>query len=707
MTKLHPLAITLSILVPACRGPEVSASHEAPAPNPPATAEDPCPTSAPEPSPTEEIIELIRAGSLRDARAAIDRLLVDRDLGRARELLAAGSPEDALIAIDRALEVDPEDTGTELLKAEASLALAEKAIAERGSGMLIEGVLQDARDFFRRVVSTVPSASIGLSRAAYLAGDQEEATRFARRARRALADGAIDPSALTDQDRRHLADVLYGAYARARGNDDLAEERAALFSEAVDAYGELLGRRPDDSAAWARLSDLLEWEGRPGDARKRLEEGLARDPRNGDLLQRLARVARAEGGFEQSVRTLRRHVAADPNGALGFWYLGVEQFEQALGAMEQDQNYDPAPFTAAEQSFATCRRLVAAAPAGEPAGGGDTASAPLEGSGNADVIASCKGYEVMCRDARGWCAFYSDRLEDAMAEFLSMNELIEDGARWQLQGRLLSGVMGIAFVGDRYNQLEDNLHAALAFETAFHLEPDNADWANNAGFFLRDAAYEMELEARQLCKAARGLLKTEESLGELRRLDGVELDGIEPGSEEERSAFRRAADARAARARDLMERSWTAYQVAAELMPDDIRTVNDAGLVQDYYLHTDLEPAKALLLRAARLGDEQVPPLKEKLDAGGLSEEDRAALEEEYLQKAEAWGDAYQNLGVFAWLHDKDDEAAVRYLERAVEIGPRPRTQLTNNLIPWIQGTYTPGEDEYFDLAHWGEPCRD
>ena len=683
MSKLHAttLLLLLALAHVACRHPNPSLGSVAPG-GPALVDASSQDAGAPDESSKDAAIALIREGAYAEARELLDDLLLERYLADARVQLERGSPEDALLALDRALDLDPPNSEGRFLKADASLLLAEAGIARGASGILIEGSLLDALSFFERFAPETPRAAVGACRAAHLLGRVDDAMRWARTATAGLERRPTPELTADPETYRTLANAFFAAYVEARGDEARAAETPALFAETEAALASLLGRSASDAWAWATLSDLHEWEGNHALARAKLEVALQRLPENGELLQRLARVAHGEGGGPLAIEVLTRYTRANPNGTLGHWYLGEAELADALERSRNEVAQDVDLLRAAEASFARCRELF---PENE---------------------ALCKGREVVCRGARGWCHFKLDELEAASEAFLSMNDVLEGGITWQWEAMgLRDGVLGLALVGYRHAELEDMYRAGIALEHAVHADPTNVDRASDAGLFLRDAAVSLESEARRLCKAANGGYKTGETLDEVRKL--AEIDPILRGTDAERAAFRREADARFAEATDLMNRSWVAYQIAADLLPDNVMVVNDAGLVPAYYLHTDLDKSKALLERAIELGNEQVPALRERL--ANAPEAEWADLKSELLELEEAWGDAFQNLGVLYWLHEDDDERALSYLRRSVEIGPTERTtrpSLTNTLIPWIRGEYQPGEDEQFDLADWGRPCE-
>ena len=138
-----------------------------------------------------------------------------------------------------------------------------------------------------------------------------------------------------------------------------------------------------------------------------------------------------------------------------------------------------------------------------------------------------------------------------------------------------------------------------------------------------------------------------------------------------------------ARAQALMEKSYAAYQVAARLVPDDVRVVNDAGLIMAYYVRTDPDAAEAYLLDAVKDGGPQ-------LAATDLGADERDALNE-------AWGDAHQNLGILEMTLRNRPAEAKAWFEKALEIGPPSRNWL-RSVLPlldtWIETGEKPAEIE-------------
>ena len=121
-----------------------------------------------------------------------------------------------------------------------------------------------------------------------------------------------------------------------------------------------------------------------------------------------------------------------------------------------------------------------------------------------------------------------------------------------------------------------------------------------------------------------------------------------------------------------------------------MRLLNDQAMILIYYLHRELDHAEAILHRAVRLGEEQ-------LAAGGLDETQQ-------FDVANAWGDAFQNLGVLYLSRDDHPEVARTWFQRSVDIGPNPRPTITGVWLPKCDGTAVDFE-ESIAVTSWASPC--
>lgn len=277
----------------------------------------------------------------------------------------------------------------------------------------------------------------------------------------------------------------------------------------------------------------------------------------------------------------------------------------------------------------------------------------------------------MCRAGVGWCHVDRGLAEEldhdvvrgeaAAAEvaFRSMDELLDGGILWRIEGSVASGVEGLAWCADLGLRVGDRAEAVALFEDCRALDPADTRWANNAAYISRDLGVELELKARDLC-----------AVGELA-----------------------AANEHNAEARAWMQRCWAAYQHAVELEPESVRVINDAALIQVYYLQEDYALAEEWFHRCIALGEAQL--------AG--TEGDATAR----FELLNAWGDAYQNLGVIAYHRDGDVEAARAWFEKSVDMGPLPGVR---DVVEHIWLAKCDGETvdnvESLAAAGWALPCE-
>jgi len=618
----------------------------------------------------ERLVGLIEEGQLEEARQVLDGLLLTRYLWEAEDALAADQVEDGLVAVDRVLGLDPEHRGARRMKADGSFRLAEKARTAGRSPAWVEGLLTEALEAYRSA-DTSAHALFGAARCAWLLGDTEEALGFAREGMDLVErEGSASPTPFLLLPERILAETAYTAYLAALEND---EERAAeLHGEAEAALMRLLGRAGVDPWVWSSLAELHERAGRLEEARALVERGLARLPRDPGLMELLARVARRTEGRPGVVAVFASYNERNPSIAAGHRYEALERLWLALDLLDTE---DPAPLAEelqrAEEGFRRCREL-------------DPTQSEL-----------CLSYEVSCRNARGWCALGAGNLETARREFLSMNELIEGGIEWSISG-LESGIRGLGEVAEGYRQRSDWLSAGEVSEIQRELQPSEPTWARNAAVFLKEAALGLEEQGQRLCRAALGRERSGHT--ELRALAGASGQG--PLTPEERKLFGIAAQSRFERARRLMERSWESYGEAVELSSGDLRLANDAAAVLVRYLHHDLDRAEQLLGRCIERGARAVGE-----EQARIARSPDAAAGSLLWELKNTWGDAHQNMGLLAYLHRGDAEAAERWIERAIEIGPDPRPDLTNGWLPWLRGERAGVAPPFEAFMSWSRDC--
>ncbi|MFT5155460.1 MAG: tetratricopeptide (TPR) repeat protein, partial [Planctomycetota bacterium] len=433
--------------------------------------------------------------------------------------------------------------------------------------------------------------------------------------------------------------------------------------------------------------------------------------------------ARTKGGRKNVLAAYGRFNTIHPESPMGVWYTALETMYVALDSQLQDGKDSSADYEQAEAMFQLCRQL-------EPG-----------------YEANCISYELICRNGIGWCRYNNGDLAGSKEAFLSMEALKTGGLEWALGTQLFSGVMGLQFIAGKHaedGQKADSLRkASEIFDYLHAYRPEDADFANNTGFFNRDTAVLLDIQAQMNFERA----KTAATANEAKDMS---LRGEELRSE----------------AQTLMERSYAAYQEASRLGPDDVRVVNDTGLIMTYYLCNDVEAAERYLYSATEMGEVQVAEMRaaveelrmqvalEKDDLAAaaakadidvirlakvraaeaqLAEARRAArdlltIEEQKLIPApqpdaalevsteavnatdavtevgptdlevqlteledkldnlmEAWGDAYQNLGILYLTVTRQPDRALPFLEKSVEIGPLPRVPrgfIRESLIP-------------------------
>jgi tetratricopeptide (TPR) repeat protein len=596
-------------------------------------------------------VAAIRAGDYERAQRILGELIVIDSLERARAHVANGTPREALLPLDRALELEPNNVAALFLRGRAAYDAAP-------SDSQPQFFYEDAFRYFERAYKRGVEQNGGrpgprelvtlveASRAKRLVPSPEDALTLARNAAR-LRDS------IPESERPELRVPLERVWAEAAFDSYLAKKRAdedarEFFAETEDQLAALTARA-DDTWAFEQLAYLYEWEGQLERSVDVVERALEFAPEAETLHDRLVTLLGRTGGSAAVIERYARFREQHPDAPLGYWYGGHTTFYQALDAFDR-QERDAAAFAAAERLFRRCREL-------EPG-----------------YAPSCMNYEAICRNAMGWCAYYDEDLQLAGRGFMSMEDVFEGGLRVELAGRLPNGLAGLDFVTRKYSEARQDAEAqknAAAIGDYLHAyDPEDANLANNAGFLNRDAAVLFEIRARRLRRQ-------------------VER-ATEPA---ERTRLAEDAQRDMDTALTLMRRSWAAYQQAARLAPDDVRIVNDAGLVMTYYLRTDADEAERLLEQAARQGDQQVA--ETQLEGRAL------------FDLNEAWGDAYQNLGVLYLTIRNDPAAAKPYFEKALEIGPPSRAWIRESLLPVIDRMIageTVAPEEYASMVWLHQP---
>ena len=658
-----------SLLLAVCAAAPAAAAHVLPS-APVAAA--PAPTAAPQEAEqqqddprVQEAVEALRRGDMSAARRIVDRLFVDERERSARRLLEEGNALGALDAIDEALELDLVDRER---RADMLMVRGRAAFAAASASTRYASLFEEALETFERAAreGAGVSAALRASRAARMLSLHQEALDLARAAV-AWIDAGPGRSQGLDVDQpfaRTWGEAAFGRYVAHRQSADGAPGsmalRSSLFDETRRALERAIGESPTDPWAFQQLSNLFLWEQRAPEALQTIRTALALLPDDeglhttfvrqlGDLTQAEATAAGADPAAALQARydaILGAYAAfreRHPENPLGFWYSGFESFYRALDRFEtaaDGAGFDAQAFRDAERLFETCRSL-------EPR-----------------FTDACVDYEILCRTAAGWCHYQLEQDDEAERVFFSAEHLRPLGSQASRAGRaagldmyltganggkrLPSALAGLDFLVRRATADPTDLAglergAGLA-DRMFDARPENPNLANNVGFVNRDAAVLREMEASA-------------------RFARAESD-----------ADREAAAASRARALELIERSWAGYVLAAAMTPDDVRVVNDTGLIMTYYLRTDADEAERYLLDAVADGAVQI---QEEMG------------EQERYDLAEAWGDAHQNMGILEMTMRGNPAPAREWFVKALEIGPPSREWLRTDVLPlldrWIE----------------------
>jgi tetratricopeptide (TPR) repeat protein len=599
-------------------------------------------------------------GDFESARALIGDILADQRLARARDLIAHDDARTALAVLDEALADAPRDARLRALHGRTS---AEVGAIDREPA-LVEIALADFLQVAREHPS--PEAWIGASRAARWLGKTSDALALARNAVRACGPGATtgaaasssSPDELT-QAEHALADASFDACEIARRDDAAAGPAAssarAYFDECKSTLERSIARSPRDAWAWRRLCALHEAQGALAEAQAVALRGLDETPADEELHQCLARASSALGGRDALLAAYAQFASRHANVALGEWYPAVARFEGAVETLSARTN----------EARATASTRDASGPRAAKAGDGDELAATRAAfeaaergfarcrTHDAKYAQACRGYEALCRDGIGWCAYHAGDLEGAHKSFLSMEDVVAGGLASELEGKLASGVVGLHWIGAAYAQraqsenslaaLESLERAGKIYDFLHEYQPQDANWANDSGFFNRDTAVALERKAQAIAEPGR--------IDEANRL----LD----------------------RARELMEKSYRAYVDAARLAPDDVRIQNDTGLILVHYLQRDVERAQKYLMRAVELGEKELPDLEKRRDDPALSPDERERQKNAVELVESALGDAYQNLGVLALTLQGDAKTAKAWFRKCLATGRDPRAEVS------------------------------
>lgn len=647
------LLLACAALLSACRGAPVEAPPAAPAaapraePPPASAAHAALPAAEPE-SAREVAQSALAAGDIAATRAALDALVTAPLLSACETHLDAGRVAEALAAAEEALATSPD------LPAALWIAGACRArLALSGDGSTSDAAqLQAALELLSRARSCAGALGTASELAREL-GDLDAALELARAGLSPAAGPCTDVARVASLARpvtapaRALAAAALAAWRERRARD--AAEAARLFEEALAALSRAIADDERDAWAWRTLGEAYLDAGRPADARFALENALERLGADDALFELVDRAARSDGGTAELVRVFARLQGRHPQAALAWWYPGLEQFEAALRGAPQPLSL----LLLAERDLRTCRTK------------------------DPSRASQCLELETLCRSARGWAELAQGENERAWNEFRSAGELVEGGLFLE-RPPLRSAGDGLSALIERHlsrGELEGALRAAEALAAAAR---DDVRVVRRAADLARDLGDRLQLLERDLKLAARGRMRDPVRLEELRVEIGTSRPGDDlRGTARERDLFFEIGDRRGRAARDTYLRALEHYRRALELTPDDLELGCDAARLVVRRLATperaqefeqQVDWAEALLRRLVEVG-------RRRTEAGVPDSAQRYALDE-------AWGDAYQVLGELLLEQRREPRAARESFERALAIGPVPRSEISDTWLP-------------------------
>jgi hypothetical protein len=562
---------------------------------------------------------LIRRGDCECARSKLGALVAGKEVARAKELLSQGDPRGAMAVLDRAVAIAPESADLLCMRAEAALAIGEKD-GERE-------FLQSALDDFLRSAEKHSSARawLGASRAARRLSLPSRALEYARNGVAELSEHEM--LALPIAPERTLAEAGFDAWRSSRGASETPEHEADREDRAREcqrALEDLIGREPEDVAAWRDLAALHLDRGESTAARSVALHGLCFALADPGLHATLAAAAQAMGGGDAVVATYAELARRQPGAAPAEWYPAVARFEQALELLAEEQDAS-ALLEAAQAGFARCAKLDAA------------------------YADDCALQIALCRTGLGWSRLAKSDLDGARTAFLASEDARAGGLKAEVPGKLASALVGLNHVGAAYRERSNSrdletsseylARASRIYDYLAEYDAANPDWTSFAGDLARSAADALKIRAD-------------------------ELAGRDEADEANRVLER---------AKELAEKSFRSYAAAAKLAPDDVAVANEAGHLLVIYLQRDVSTAEQYLKRAAELGQDQVPKLRARAAETGLDEKERRARQGAFEEVENALGDAYQNLGVLYLTLKGDARTAREFFEKSLKTGVDPR----------------------------------
>jgi predicted O-linked N-acetylglucosamine transferase (SPINDLY family) len=197
---------------------------------------------------------------------------------------------------------------------------------KRGNEFLAQGKLEDAAESYRQAVAADPGRAEGFLNLGYVLRELGRLDDAEHNLKQALL---IDPA---------MADACYllGGIAQERG--DLAG--------AIGHYSKTLELKPDFEIVYGELCQLLFQSGKKAEARKVIEQGLARYPGSAEFHCFLGNLYVDEKKYDLAIPCYQRALQIQPDYIVALSYLGhsfIEQgnIDQAIACYRKALAIDP------------------------------------------------------------------------------------------------------------------------------------------------------------------------------------------------------------------------------------------------------------------------------------------------------------------------------------------------------------------------------
>ena len=540
-----------------------------------------------------------------------------------------GRLEEALRETEKALQSRKEDPALWALKGEICYEIATRREAAGLGGGFFEAAqaLEKSLSLGNRKAQT----RILLARILLRNGRPQEALPLAEEAAGLAENPKSRAKAFLEAGR--AADGVLASLVRKKAS---REEIARAERKAVQFLEKGLQLDPDDAQGWIYLANTYAWGGQQAKEMQVLQQALGRLPKSEALHRYFQDRLIQLGRREEAVGFLARMVREDPENAVAWWFLGRARMALAESLREKAQ--DEAALEAYDEAVRAWKEAARLKPA-------------YTSSSNQSI--------AMALMARGWLLYqkglFQEARKDLVRAWKTWPGVFDKKDRFGISYITAMQALGKALLGgDRgflssgsggpVTPLDPEKSLELAVEHFRDLISRHKDkkeylgwWYNNLGLALRD-------------------------LGSLLARKGGKRGQAPPPE-----------------AVKCWRESFQAYSKAVEIFPEDPRILNDCALIQVYHLGEKLDLAERLFRKAIRLGEAS---LKEKEEAGALTEEDRKFLEE-------AVGDAWQNLGLLYQRYKKEPKKALTYYRKALAYYPYTRRsaaaavrRLEKNTVP-------------------------